>query len=199
MHPSRRSARNLNHRFFTATWVTAVVMPEKTMPKTKEGIELTACPISELNILLNSKELRALEGSIASRLRLRLAEEVTSNNLSNLQGDISVSGMTCGTISGLILSNQQLISDFAVRLISLELADNDNGEFGPGEEQDVNIGHATNIHLKTGFAIGHVIALNFLLHRKKDEHIAYLKNRRVPRPSAWIKELQSVLNTLKPA
>ncbi len=169
------------------------------MPKTKEGIELIACPIGELNDLLDSNALRTLERSIASRLGLRLTEELTSNNLSNLQGDISVSGMTCGSIGELVLLHQQLISDFAVRLISSDLENNDNGEFGPGEEQDATTSHATNSHLKTGFAITHAIALNFLLHRKKDEHMAYLQNRRIPRPSAWIKELQSILNILKPA
>lgn len=174
-------------------------MPERTMPKTKEGIELTACPISELNVLLNSNELNTLERSIASRLGLRLSEKVTSNNLSNLQGDISVSGLTCGSIGELISIHQQLISDLAVRLISLDLENNDNGEFGPGEEQDSTTSHATNIQLKTGFSISHAITLNFLLHRNKDEHMAYLRNRRIPRPSASIKELQSILNTLRQA
>ena len=169
------------------------------MPKTKEEIELTACPISELNVLLNSNELRTLERSIASRLGLRLSEEVTSNNLSNLQGNISVSGLTCDSIGEFISTYQLLISDFAVRLISLDLESDDNGEFGPGEEQDATTTHVSNTHLTTGFAIGHAITLNFLLHRNKDQHMAYLRNRRVPRPSAWIKELQSTLNTLKQA
>ena len=167
------------------------------MPRTKEGIELTACPLSELNLLLDSHELRALEQSIASQAGLRFSGECAANNLRNLQGDISVSGLTCGGIHELISSHQQLISDFAVRLIVSNLDDSDNGEFGPGEEQDVTTCRPDDVHLKIGFAINYAISINFLLNRNKDDHMAYLRNRRVPRPSAWIKELQSTINALE--
>jgi hypothetical protein len=158
------------------------------------AIKVIPTPYQDVMALLRSDTLRAVEQPIASEVGLRILDETSA---SNIQSDLSVSGMTVAETEALLRSHRDQIIAFGIAFLRDEAATDDTEEYPQGEEQDPS--ESVNVlGLGMGFGIRHAIFFNFLANRKSPEFQAYLKNRRIPNRARFAQQLRRVFDSVKP-
>lgn len=159
--------------------------------KTPEGIILIPTSYQEIAALLASDELAAVESPIADQCQLRIIRDLTSAQISYLQADVSVSGMTIAEIRQYLVRYRNHLVAFGVRLLGDSDLAQEEQEFAEGEEQDED-GESEIKGWGVGFGVNYAICHNFLANRPAAEFRAFLKNRRIPHHAKFAKELERV-------
>jgi hypothetical protein len=154
-------------------------------------IKVIPTPYDEVLALLHSDALRGVEQAIASQVGSRIIEDYSNICTDYTRGDMSVSGLTVAEIVSLLVFRGDEIIAFGIRFLRDQEASRDEEEYPEGEEQDPS--ETVEVHgLGTGFGIKCAIYYNFLANRTLAEFRAYLKNRRIPHPAKFARELRRV-------
>lgn len=159
--------------------------------KTPEGILVIPTSYEELNKLLASESLAAVEQAIASKCGLKTFHETSLAVLSHTKSEISVSGMNTVQIEEYLKTHQGPLIEFGIRFLSDEKATSEDEEYPEGEEQEPPI-TIESLGYANGFAITIAIYHNFLSNRTPAEFRAYLKNRRIPKHAKFLQELTRI-------
>ncbi len=131
--------------------------------------------ISNLNDLLSSAHLLQVETAIASNMNCELYDDDKSILIDFMNKEIEQSGLSVETISYFIMNNSKEIIYFAEHFLS---------KYKPEV-------------LSIGISITYGIYMIYLREKSENELLSYLKKRRIPKPSIFLKELLS-LNNLRP-
>lgn len=159
------------------------------------AINVIPAPYQEVMALLHSDALRAVEQAIASKVGSRIVEDYSTACTTYTQADMSVSGMTVAETESLLLAHRDQIITFGVAFLRDEAATDDSEECAEGEEQ--NPSETVEVHgLGVGFGIKYAIFYNFLAHRVPAEFRAYLKNRRIPHHTRFMRDLRRVFDAV---
>ncbi|NLS98146.1 MAG: hypothetical protein GXX96_38945 [Planctomycetaceae bacterium] len=157
---------------------------------------MTPTPYQEVQALLHSDALRAVEQAIASETGSRIVEDYSTACTTYTQADMSVSGMTVGETEALLLAKRDQIVRFGIAFLRDQAAADDSEEYPEGEEQDPS--ETVEVHgLGVGFGVKYAIFYNFLVHRTPAELLAYLKNRRIPHHTRFAQELRRLFDAVR--
>ncbi len=164
--------------------------------QTPEGIDVILTSYQEVVALLKSEALATVEEAIAARCHLNIIHDHGAASTSYTQSEISISGMNACQIENYLANNEHSIIEFGVGFLSDEDATSDEQEYPEGEEQDPD-GESELLGYGNGFGITYVIYHNFLANRTPAEFRAFLKNRRVPKHTKFMKELARVFDEVQ--
>jgi hypothetical protein len=173
-----------------------LVGAEATQMPAKSTIKILPTPFADVELLLKSDALRAVEEPIAAGVDMKVVYDYTSASVSIAQAWISVGGMTCQELEQFVAEHRDALIRFGIRFQTEQRNAESRQEYpegeepGPGDEDEIVEVHG----LANGFGATLAAQFNFLANRTPQEHRDYLNNRGIRPAAKFAKDLRRIFD-----